>query len=366
MSNLVKESENSNLEKALLLDKLGICPEYVMFRLLMKGTPAGRPSDLIIKDMLFDGVSVRVYWPKTPSPEKRRAVVWIYGGIGMFGNVESHEKLSHFLVRKSDTVVVCVRYPLAPEHPYPAQQRSCYTAVAHFLKNAQDYGVDPKRIVLAGDSSGGTIAASIAQQLVTTKDLPQLRGHILLYPFLQCLDFNLPSYQQNRSVPLLTKELAIRHGTVYISGRRDRANEIMANAHVPQEFMRKYQNWINVELIPEEFKSRGYVPFVPGPVSEELFTKCQMIFEPTFSPLLAEDAIIQKFPETFLLTCEYDIFRDDGLLYKKRLEDNGVPVTWVHLKEGFHGISMMIGMGLLEFPGTRKSLNSVIQFLQRF
>lgn len=224
----------------------------------------------------------------------------------------------------------------------------------------------PKRIVLAGDSSGGTIAASIAQQLVTTKDLPQLRGHILLYPFLQCLNFNLPSYQQNRSVPLLTKEDAIRHGTVYITGRRDGANEIMANAHVPQEFMRKYQNWVSAEHIPEEFKGRGYVPFVPGPVSEDLFTKCKIIFEPTFSPLLVEDAIIQKFPETFLLTCEYDIFRDDGLLYKKRLEDNGVPVTWVHLKEGFHGITLLIDMGLLEFPGTRKSIKSVIQFLQRF
>lgn len=260
----------------------------------------------------------------------------------------------------------CFRYPLAPEHPYPAQQRSCYTAVSHFLKTAQDYGVHPNRIVLAGDSSGATIAASIAQQLVTTKDLPQLRGHILLYPFLQCLDFNLPSYQQNRSVPLITKKAAIRHGTIYISGRRDRADEIRANAHVPQEFRRKYQKWVSAEHIPEEFKGRGYVPFVPGPVSEDLFTKCKVIFEPTFSPLLAEDDVIQKFPETFLLTCEYDIFRDDGLLYKKRLEDNGVPVTWVHLKEGFHGITLLIDMGILEFPGTRKSIKSVILFLERF
>ncbi|XP_029141897.1 arylacetamide deacetylase-like 3 [Protobothrops mucrosquamatus] len=257
-------------------------------------------------------------------------------------------------------------YPLAPEHPYPAQQLSCYTAVSHFLRNAQDYGVDPKRIVLAGDSSGGTLVASTAQQLLMTKDLPQPRAHILIYPFLQSLDFNLPSYQQNQSIPLLIKKDAVRIGTFYLLRTNAWFNEVMANAHIPQELREKYQKWISAEHIPEEFKGRGYVPFVPGPFSEDLFKKCKRVFDPIFSPLLAEDAVIQQFPETFLLTCEYDIFRDDGLLYKKRLEDNGVPVTWVHLKDGFHGIALLIDMGSMQFPGTRKSINSVIQFLEQF
>ncbi|KAK9405591.1 zinc finger and SCAN domain-containing protein 12-like [Crotalus adamanteus] len=242
------------------------------------------------------------------------------------------------------------RYPLAPEHPYPAQQLSCYTAVSHFLKNAQDYGVDPKRIVLAGDSSGGTLVASTAQQLLMTKDLPQPRAHILINPYLQCLDVNLPSYQQNQSIPPLVKKEAVRLGTIYLSGTSAGVNEIMANAHVPQELMAKYQKWISAEHIPEEFKGRGYVPFVPGPFSEDLFQKYKTVFDPIFSPLLAEDAVIQQFPETFLLTCEYDIFRDDGLLYKKRLEDNGVPVTWLHLKDGFHGITSQIDMWPIQFP----------------
>ncbi|KAL7978540.1 hypothetical protein Chor_005522 [Crotalus horridus] len=81
---------------------------------------------------------------------------------------------------------------------------------------------------------------------------------------------------------------------------------------------------------------------------------------------MAEDAVIRHFPETFLLTCEYDIFRDDGLLYKKRLEENGVSVTWHRLKDGFHGICLMIDMGPLQFPSTRRSTESIIQFLERF
>ncbi|KAL7986478.1 hypothetical protein Chor_011644 [Crotalus horridus] len=327
------------LELARILDKLGICHEFVIWRFLMNGMSSRKPSDLIVKEMLFDRVPVMICCPKRASSENRRGLVWIHGGAGLFGSIQ---------------------------HPYPAQQLSCYTAVSHFLKNAQDYGVDPKRIVLAGDSSGGTLVASTAQQLLMTKDLPQPQAHILIYPFLQSLDLNLPSYQQNQSIPPLVKKEAVRLAIAYLSGTDVVVNEIMANAHVPQELMAKYQKWISAEHIPEEFKGRGYVPFVPGPFSEDLFQKCKTVFDPIFSPLLAEDAVIQQFPETFLLTCEYDIFRDDGLLYKKRLEDNGVPVTWLHVKDGFHGIASLIDMGSFQFPSTRKCMNSIIQFLERF
>lgn len=258
------------------------------------------------------------------------------------------------------------RYPLAPEHSYPAQQHSCYVAVSYFLKHAQDFGVDPQRIALGGDSSGGSIVVAISQQLVTRKVLPRVRAHLLLYPFLQGLDFNLPSYQQNQSVPLLFKSDAVRFVTFYLTGRKVDTDGMMANAHVPEHLRAKYQKWIGAEHIPEEFKVRGYVPFVPGRFSEDLFKEFERVFEPTFSPLLTEDAVLRRFPETFLLTCEYDILRDEGWLYKKRLEDNGVSVTWHHLEDGFHGITLLIGFGPMEFPGTRRGLKSIIQFLERF
>ncbi|XP_026581697.1 arylacetamide deacetylase-like 3 [Pseudonaja textilis] len=140
----------------------------------------------------------------------------------------------------------------------------------------------------------------------------------------------------------------------------------MLNAHVPEKLRIKYQKWISAEHIPEEFKGRGYVPFIPGHFSETLFKEYTIAFEARFSPLLTEDAILQRFPETFLLTCEYDILRDEGLLYKKRLEDNGVSVTWHHLEDGFHGISLLVGFGPLEFPGTRRGLKNIIKFLERY
>ncbi|KAL7978589.1 hypothetical protein Chor_005571 [Crotalus horridus] len=296
-----------------------MCSEVDVLRLLINRKLPMRASDLIVKETLFDTVPVRVY-----------------------------------------------AYPLAPEHPYPAQQVSCYAAVLHFLKNAQDYGVDPERIVLGGDSSGGTIVAAISQQLVSRKDLPRVKAHVLLYPYVQTLDSNLPSYQQNHSVPLLFKRHAISFFMLYLTGSDIGVDGVMANAHLSQEVRAKYQKWVSPDHIPQEFKVRGYVPFVPSLFSEELFRLYERSFEPRLSPLLAEDAILRQFPETFLLTCEYDIFRDDGLLYKRRLEENGVAVTWHHLEDGFHGISLMIGLGPMEFPGTRSSLQRVLQFLERF
>ncbi|XP_070812284.1 arylacetamide deacetylase-like 4 [Pituophis catenifer annectens] len=357
---------NLFLELAVILEKVGICPQYVVWRLLINGIPPGRAPDLTIKEMLFEAVPVRVYWPRRAGLEPRRGLVWIHGGVGLFGSPQAYERLCRLIAREVATVVVCIRYPLAPEHPYPAQQLSCYAAVSHFLKNAGDYGVDPQRVVLAGDSSGAGIIAAISQQLVMRTDLPRARGHVLLYPFLQALDFNLPSYQQNHSFPLLVKKQAASLGLLYLLGTDARVEEVMGNAHVPQEFRAKYRKWISAELIPEEFKVSAHEPFVPGPFSEDLYQACKKAFEPTLSPLLMEDVILRRFPETFLLTCEYDIFRDDGLLYKKRLEDNGVPVTWRHLKDGFHGICLLTGLGPLEFPSTRKSMKSIIQFLERF
>ncbi|XP_034262094.2 arylacetamide deacetylase-like 4 [Pantherophis guttatus] len=354
------------LRLALILEKLGVCHKYIIWRQLMNGIPPGRAPDLTIKEMLFEAVPVRVYWPRTAGVEPTRGLVWIHGGVGFFGSLRAYERFCRFIAWESTTVVVCIRFPLEPEHPYPAQQLRCYAAVSHFLKNAGDYGVDPQRVVLAGDSSGAGIIAAISQQLVMRTDLPRARGHVLLYPFLQALDFNLPSYQRNHSVPILFKKRVIRLGMLYLTGRNVNVDEIMGNAHVPQELRAKYRKWISAELIPEEFKVSPHEPFVPGPFSEDLYQVCKRAFESTFSLLLMEDVILRRFPETFLLTCEYDIFRDDGLLYKNRLEDNGVPVTWRHLKDGFHGICLLTGLGPLEFPSTRKSMKSIIQFLERF
>ncbi|KAJ6656856.1 hypothetical protein lerEdw1_003187 [Lerista edwardsae] len=346
------------------LEKLGICHELALIRRAFDGVSPSPDSNLLIKNLIFDNVPVRVYWPKTPVTGQRRGVLYFHGGAGLFGSIRGFERICYNIAQRSDSVVVCVGFRLAPEHPYPIQVRDCLTAAIHFLKHAEEYGVDSNHIVIFGDSSGGTYAAAVAQELVTRVDLPRLRAQILIYPFLQALDFNLPSYQQNHSCPVVSKKVALQFGFRILGKKVTGMDAIMKNAHVSEAMRVKYCKWISADLIPAEFKLRSFEPPVLAPFSEELHEMMKPVFETRFSPLLAEDAVIRQLPETFLLTCKYDIFRDDGLLYKKRLEDNGVPVTWYHSQEGVHGLFLLLGYPYLEDQSLRDYFKHIIHFLK--
>lgn len=152
-------------------------------------------------------------------------------------------------------------------------------------------------------------------------------------------------------------------GLQYMNANVKQIEEVMNNAHVPEHMKMKYSKWISAEQIPEEFRARGYKPPLPTPFSKELYEKLRLNDETTLSPILDEDAIIQQLPQTYLLTCEYDLIRDDGLLYKRRLEDNNVNLTWKHLEDGFHGLIMFIDTGPLEFSCTKAAFEDLLKFI---
>ncbi|XP_034954147.2 arylacetamide deacetylase-like 3 [Zootoca vivipara] len=346
------------------LDKLGICHKYIVLRALYDALPTRKDSKLIRKDLVFDGVPVRVYWPKTSPAGNRRGIIYLHGGAGLIGSIRVYEMVCCSIAHQSDSVVMSVGFRLAPEHPYPVPVLDCLTAAIHFLKNAKEFGVDPSRIAIVGDSSGGTFAAAVCQELVTREDLPRLRAQVLIYPFLQAVDFDLPSYQQNQSVPPLFRKRVVKFGMTYITGKDVNVDRVIKGAHLPPDLREKYKKWISADYIPEEFKARGYALKAPAPFSEELYEKNKRALEAMFSPLLAEDDIIRQLPETFILTCEYDVLRDDGLLYKKRLEDNGVPVIHRHLPDAGHSGLSIFGWGPVEFPSSKECMQHVVQFLK--
>ncbi|NXL89116.1 ADCL4 protein, partial [Alectura lathami] len=332
-----------------ILEKLGICSQLSYVRHMQGVRNVGADQKLFIKDLWFEKVPVRIYQPKAPSASQRRGVLFFHGGGWVFGSLDTYEKLCRSLARESESVVVSVGYRLAPEHKYPAAYEDCLNATIHFLRNAEHYGVDPARVSVCGDSAGGNLAAAVSQTLAGRSDLPRLRAQILIYPGLQALDFNLPSYQQNRGVPLLFRERAAFFALQYLNGDASNLDDVLEGSHIPIDIKLNYRKWVSPDNIPEKFKARGYKPHVLLDCTTEVFEAVKGFCEPTLCPLLAEDAVIQQLPESFILTCEYDVLRDDGLLYKKRLEDNGVRVTWYHLEDGFHGILNIFNSDWLSF-----------------
>ncbi|NXW95539.1 ADCL4 protein, partial [Alopecoenas beccarii] len=347
-----------------ILEKTGLCSQITFGRYVRQGRKLRVDPKLFIQDLQFNKVPVRVYQPKAASDRQRRGLIFFHGGGWMFGSLDTYEKVCRYISRESESVVVSVQYRLAPEHKYPAAYEDCLNATLHFMKNIEHYGVDPANVIVCGDSAGGNLAAAVCHTLAGRSDLPKLRAQILIYPGLQALDFNLPSYQQNRGVPFLHRKHAAFYVLQYLNGNSSHMQEVLEGSHIPLDIKLNYRKWLSPDNIPEKFKVQGYKPHVLLDCTTEVFEKVKRFCEPTLSPLLAEDAVIRQLPESFILTCEYDVLRDDGLLYKKRLEDNGVPVTWYHLEDGFHGIISLYDYCGFSFPSGKRGLDSVVNFLK--
>lgn len=80
-------------------------------------------------------------------------------------------------------VVVSVEYRLAPETPHPGPVDDCYAGLVWTAAHAAELGFDPDRLIVAGASAGGGLAAALA---LMARDLggPALLGQMLIYPML--------------------------------------------------------------------------------------------------------------------------------------------------------------------------------------
>lgn len=225
--------------------------------------------------------------------------------------------------------------------------------------------MDPTRIIVCGDSVGGTFTASVCQELGQRTDIPKIRAQVLIYPFLQALNFNLPSHQRNAAVAFLSLDRTVRFILKYLNKDCSLKEPILAGSHVPESINLKYRKWINPDLIPDVFKL-GYKPPLPTLFLPQVHEEAQELFEPWFSPLLAEDAVVGGLPDTCIVTCEHDVLRDDGLLYKKRLEDNNVHVTWHHMEKGFHSALGFFGYGIFSFPSSSTITKHAVDFIKGY
>ncbi|XP_018408137.1 PREDICTED: arylacetamide deacetylase-like 4 [Nanorana parkeri] len=346
------------------LERFGICREITLFRFMVQLGKRRLENDpeLSMKNLTFEGVPVRLYQPRLPSAGDRKGVVFIHGGGFVFGSIESYDSFCRHMSKKSGAVVVSVGYRLAPEHRYPAAFDDSLNATIHFLKTAKHYGVNPSSVVICGDSAGGNLAAGISQVLVARTDIPKPLAVALIYPSVQMIEYNLPAYQQNGMVPLLLRERSQFYRLTYLGGDLSMSEGLVNGVHVPPELRKKFSKWLDAGNIPDGFKVRGFKPHEISDFNNEIYQRLKHAFDPACSPLLAEDAVISLLPKTYIVTCEYDAIRDDGILYKKRLEDNGIPVTWYHVKDGFHGMVSFFDQPA--FESGKQAMDNFVNFVK--
>ncbi|MGI5489949.1 alpha/beta hydrolase [Microtetraspora malaysiensis] len=117
--------------------------------------------------------------PTTPLP----AIYHIHGGGMIMGN--NRIGLADLLdwAMELQLVVVSVEYRLAPEHPHPAPVEDCYAGLVWTAEHAEELGLDPGRILVAGASAGGGLSAAVAL-VARDRGGPGLIGQMLLCPML--------------------------------------------------------------------------------------------------------------------------------------------------------------------------------------
>ncbi|MCZ4077881.1 alpha/beta hydrolase [Rhodococcus sp. H36-A4] len=156
--------------------------------------PVGSVTDTVIEGP-GGPLPLRIYQPLSSTTHAATTwpvIVFAHGGGFVFCDLDTHDELCRAMTHAVDAVVVSVDYRLAPEHPAPAAAMDVHAALEWTRVHAGELGADLDRVVVAGDSAGGNLAA-VTALLDRDSAWPPIAGQVLIYPVIDD-DFDTPSY----------------------------------------------------------------------------------------------------------------------------------------------------------------------------
>ena len=232
-----------------------------------------------VSDTQLDtGRPVRVYEPEPGTG--RPALVFFHGGGYVRCSIDTHDSMCRILSLKAGVVVFSIDYRLAPEAKFPEPLEDCHGAAVSIHARAEEFGIDPERMAVGGDSAGGNLAAGVIR-LANERGGPEFRHQLLIYPHV----------------------------------------DMRADTHS----LRLYSKGFFLDLM--EF----YVA---------CYTRDETDFDnPLCSPLRADDFAGQ--PPATVIVCGFDPLRDEGRAYARKLEDAGVAVELIEHADMLHGFLLM-------------------------
>jgi acetyl esterase len=243
-------------------------------RVLNSTVPVGRVDDRMIPTGRRR-VRVRIYRPVGARSTRRATIVFFHGGGFVIGDLDTHDDMCRWLCSEVDAVVVSVAYRTAPEAPFPAAVEDALAATQWAADHLAQLGGDATRLVVAGDSAGGNLAAVVAQAWREERHRDRRRAplgaQLLIYPVTDLEDeggARYPSRIEHAEGYLLTGDELRWFAHHYLGASADRR-------------------------------------------------------DPRRSPIHGE---LTGLPPTVVVTAEYDPLRDEGEAYAAALEAAGVDV----------------------------------------
>ena len=228
------------------------------------------------------GVPVRIYRPD-PDAGALPALVYYHGGGHVIGNLDTHDAVARNLCNGAGCVVVSVDYRLAPEHKFPAAAQDAFAAVQWCAAHGAEFGIDPERMAVGGDSAGGNLAA-VAALMARDAGGPAIRLQVLVYPVTDyaCDTASYRIYAQGYG--MLEAQSMRWFRDHYLSGEADRLDWRVA-------------------------------------------------------PLRAGD--LSGLPPVLVVTAQCDVLHDEGEAYAQRLRAAGVEVEYHECRGMIHGFFAM-------------------------
>lgn len=255
-----------------------------------------------IEERKLGNAGVRIYRPE--GTLSGAGMLWVHGGGYMIASALVNDRDCARYARDLNLVVVSVEYRLAPEYPFPCASDDCFDVWRWFQDHATELGVDPERIVIAGESAGAGLAAGLVQRIHDQGD-----GQ----PVAQLL-----------IAPMIDDRTAIR-------GELDPV---------------KHRLWTN------KLNRVGwscYLGCAPG--AGEL--------PPYAAPARRED--LSGLPPAWIGVGDIDLFCEESRRYAQRLRDAGVSCEFTLVSGAPHGFEVLAPNA----PITRDFLASSDRFLQR-
>lgn len=229
------------------------------------------------------GIGARLY--RADARDADRLLVWFHGGGWVVGGLASADSPCRFLARHAGVSVLSVDYRLAPEHRFPAAPEDALAAFRYAVARAGAWGHDPERIAVGGDSAGGNLAAVLCHDL-RTADEQRPAFQLLFFPVTD-LSTKHPSYTEFADGFFLTE---------------------------------KQMDWYRDHYL-------GSHPAT----------------DPRVSPLLADD--LHGLPPAYVAVSGFDVLRDEGEAYARRMAAAGVLVALRRHDRMIHSFVNSTGVG---------------------
>lgn len=203
------------------------------------------------------------------------------------------------------------------------------------------------------------------------------------------LNNKLPSsFYTGKDLISSTKQSHVSAVSMYLGFKKfDRQIEdlILSNGHmglIEDKTLAKYKSYFDTDKINASYKEgkkyyemyekdqQVMYPVLTEETRNQLIKKdpqvepfVKRLCDPAVSPLLADTEDLKGVAEAYFIVFEWDVIKDDGLLYAERLKEAGVPVKMAFYEKGFHGIVSLVNKRM-GYQIARNVQEDLINFLK--